>query len=199
MNLREMVARVMRSLKSIPPGTVGYTDIVDILNQGQRQLAVHSNKICVFETTLEGNKDIIALPTDLLKLYSVYWKSPNGMRELSPARGKLPIDTVVESRAEPINYYVKDGTVIVRPIPGFEGTLSVSYVPKPTEMVNDSDEPDLEGSEEYLVAFTLHRIFIEHGNPLAQVWEVEMTREQVNYIATTDQNYMTPFQSEISW
>ena len=198
MNLRQMVTRVMRPLKAIPPGTVGYTDIVDMLNQGQRQLAVHSNKLCVFETTLEGHKDIIALPTDLMRIDSVYWKSPNGEREVFPARDKLPIDNY-EHRAEPARYFVKDGTLIVRPIPGFEGELRVAYVPKPTEMVNDEDEPELEGSEEYLIAFTLHRIFLEHNNPAAQVWEAEMAREQLNYVATTDQNYQTPFQSEISW
>ena len=215
MNLKKMVARVMRALPTMPPGTIGEPDIVDILNQGQLHLSRISAKVTVREFELEANHHIVPLPTDTLTIDSVYWVSGAIERELYPTKEKLPIgiedplilasvtstaSTYTDKKGtEPTRYYTKGSRIMVYPIPGVGGTVSIAYIPQPTEMADDEDTPDLEGSENYLIAFTLHRLHLEAGSPLFQLWEVEKGKEEYTWMQTTDQNYRTPFQVETRW
>lgn len=205
----------MRALPDMPPGAIGEPDIVDMLNQGQLHLSRMSAKMTVTEFALEADHHIVPLPTDILTIDSVYWVSSATERELYPSKDKLPIGiedpltlTGVTSTAstyvdtattEPTRYYTKGSRILLYPIPRVSGTVSISYVPQPTEMSDDDDTPDLEGSENYLVAFALHRLHLEAASPLLQLWETEKMKEEYTFMQTTDQNYRTPFQVEARW
>ena len=215
MNLKQMVARVMRALPNMAPGVVGEQDIVDILNQGQLHLSRISAKVIVSEYSLSANYNIVPFPDDLLTIASVYWASASVERELYPAGNKIPLgsedpvtlaitttagSTYSDSNStEPTRYYTKGGRIMIYPLPKVAGTVSIAYVPKPTEMEEDDDTPDMEGSENYLIAFALHRLHLEAGSPLFQLWEMEKGKEEYTYMQTTDQNYRTPFQVEARW
>ena len=215
MNLKKMIARVMRALPNMAPGTIGEPDIVDILNQGQLHLSRMSAKVTVTEFDLAADYHIVPLPMDILTIDSVYWVSDAIKRELHPAKDQLPIGvenpltlTGITSTAstyadkagtEPRRYYTKGSRLLIYPIPRVSGTVSISYVAQPTEMSDDNDTPDLEGSENYLIAFALHRLHLEAGSPLLQLWEMEKGKEEYTFMQTTDQNYRTPFQVEARW
>jgi hypothetical protein len=215
MNLKQMVARVMRALPTMAPGAIGEPDIVDMLNQGQLHLSRVVSKFIVSEFELEADYNIVPFPDDLLTMNTVYWTSDAVERELYPAKDKMPIGnesplTIAvspstsstysdEATTEPTKYYTKGGRIYVYPIPRVAGTVSIAYIPKPTEMADDDDTPDLEGSDNYLIAFALHRLHLEAGSPLLQLWEMEKGKEEFTFLQTTDQNYRTPFQVEMRW
>ena len=203
MILKQMIARVMRALPNLAPGTLGENDIVDLLNQAQTHLSRISVKLKVAEFELEEDTNIVPFPLDLMTLSSVYWTSDSIERELYPSMDRVPIGTELidddDVSTEPTRYYVKGSRVMVYPVPKVEGTVSIAYVAKPTTMVKDTDVPDLEGSEEYMIAFALQRIHAEANSPALQIWEQEKLKEEQTYMQTTDQNYRTPFQVDLSW
>ncbi len=193
MKLKKLVARVMRALPNLAPGTIGEQDIIDILNQAQEHLSRLSAKVVSSEFALEAEYNIVPFPTDLLTLESVSWTSGSVERELYPARNKLPVGNETDSISEPQRYYTKGSRVEIYPIPHVDGTVTITYVPTPTEMSDDDDTPDLEGSDNYLVAFALHRLHLEASSPLFQIWETEKNKEEYTFMQTTDQNYRTGF------
>ena len=199
MTLKQMIARVMRALPSMPPGAIGENDIIDILNQAQKHLSRISSKLKVSEFDLDANYNIVPLPLDLLTLDSVFWKSTSVDRELYPEKDSLPLGIEDTTVSDPYRYYTKGSRIMVYPIPGVDATVSISYIPIPAEMYNDDDTPDLEGSEEYMIAYTLHRLHMESASPLMQLWEAEKAKEEFTFLQTTDQNYRTPFQVDINW
>lgn len=205
MTLKEMIARVMRALPAAQPGLIGELDVRDTLNDAQKHLARLSSKPVVWEYELEANLNVIPFPTDMYVLRSVYWESDSVHRELYPDKETLAIDQPDESdktdavSAEPTRYYTQGSRILIMPKPTVAGTVRIVYTPAPTEMTEDGDVPDLEGSENYLIAYTLHRFHLEASSPAMQLWEMEKMKEESTWLMTTDQNYRNPFQVDMQW
>jgi hypothetical protein len=203
MTLKQLIARVMRALPATTPGSIGENDIIDILNQGQLHLSRVSAKKIVYQHALEEDYDIVPFPSDLHIIARVYWESDNVSRELYPDKEPLPVDEELDDTEdtadEPNRYYVLGRRLAIRPVPAVDGTVSIYYVPKPTTMASDTDEPDLDGSDEYLIAFALHRLHLEANSPVFQLWEMEKAKEEYTWLQTANQNYETPFQVEQRW
>ena len=198
MTLQEMVARVMRAIPGVAPGVIGELDVIDMLNEAQKHLSRLVSRFVVSEFELEADYNIVPMPTDLLTLISVHWKSDSVERELYPSPERLPVENVY-SINEPKLYYVKAERVIVQPTPLVDGTVSIAYVPTPTAMSKDTDTPDLKDSEGYLIAYALHRLHLEAGSPQLQLWELEKMKEEHTFIQTSDQNYSNPIQLDMNW
>jgi hypothetical protein len=203
--LKKLVARVMRALPNLAPGVVGEQDIIDILNQAQEHLSRLSVKTVSSEHEIEAEYNIVPFPTDLLTLDSVYWTSSAVERELYPARNNMPLgneanlEDEVDETTEPTRYYTKGSRIEIYPRPYVDGTVTMTYVARPTEMSDDDDTPDLEGSDNYLIAFALHRLHLEASSPLFQIWESEKNKEEYTFMQTTDQNYRTGFTVQAQW
>ena len=257
MNLKKMIARVMRALPHTPPNVIGEQDVIDLLNEAQLNLARLSSKISTEETDLEfqsgvvnvtlkevewvsGDKfdttwtgtieiddevytidsvtdsenlvltesagtdtgldyeisiapDVVALPSDLLKLESVYFDD----KELTPGADKVPVEHI--SYGTPAYYYVFGSDIVLRPKPNLERTLKVGYMATPTELADDADVPDLVGSEEYLIAYTLYRLHLEASSPNFQLWNSARAEALIYFMETSDQNYQTPFRVSPRW
>ncbi len=198
MALKEMIARVMRAVPAVAPGTIGENDIVNILNQAQQHLARLSSRSVIEEHTLAAGDDTVSMPVDVSALVSVYWKSDSIERELSVTEERVLLDREF-TVSEPTHYYTKAGEIVVYPSPAIEGDVSVHYVPVPALMSEDTDTPDLKNCEEYLIAFALHRLHLEAGSPMLQLWEVEKMKEEHTFMQTSDQNYSTPIMIELKW
>ncbi len=194
MNLKTMVARVMRATPVLPPGRLGEQDVVDMLNHAQLHLSRISSKVIMSEFELDADYNIVPFPTDILTLSAVYWSSGAGERELIPSPMRLN-----DTTGEPRYYYAKGSRLYLYPTPARSGTVTTSYVPVPTTMVADDDTPDIENSENYLIAFALQRIHLEANSPLFQVWDMEKAKEEYTFTQTTEQNYRTPFRVEAQW
>ena len=198
MMLSMMVARVMRSMKGIAPGTYGYNDIVDMFNEGQRELSVISSKIAVAEIEVDAGDNAVDMPVDILSLSGVRWTSQSTSRMLTPTKDYLPNDHN-ETVSEPYRYYTHNRQILIRPTPGVDGVLSIEYIPVPPPLEDDEDTPYLEGSEDFLIANALFKMHLEMGTPMMQIWEQERRKHMGHYVATTDQNYATPFEGDLIW
>lgn len=198
MNLQRMVARVMRALPNVMPGVIGELDIIDMLNQGQVHLSRISSRFIVADHDVEADYSIVPMPIDMITLVSVYWKSDNVERELSVIPERIQLDPFM-SASEPTQYYTKTERIIIWPTPQINGVVSILYVPYPTIMKDDADTPDMKGAEEYLVAYTLHKLHLEAGSPQLQLWEEEKRKEEYTFLQTSDQNYHVPINMELTW
>ena len=200
MTLKQLIARVMRALPNLPPGAIGEPEIIDMLNEAQRSLAILSNRINTKETTLLAGVDTVNFPTDLMKLVAVYWGDAKTKRELYPEKERLPTDNYAEEDTGwPVKYYTITKKVVLRPIPTQGNTVTIAYIGKPVDMVEDADLPDLDGSDEYLIAHALHRIHLEANSQAFQIWEMEKMRAEQEWRASSDQNYEVPFNVTGSW
>lgn len=193
MKLKKMIARVFRALPSLPPGTMGEPEIVDLLNEGLKNIALLTKKTTMLPYDLDEDSDSIPFPEDMIKLVNVFWSDDK--TELMAGIGK----SFGDETGDPLYYYVEDGRIVVRPIPTTDDSLWVEYVRQPTELKDDDDEPDIEGSSEYIISFALHRIHLEASSPAIQLWEMERYRTLSLFMETVDDNYQTPFRVVQSW
>ena len=202
MNLKKMTARVMRALPNLPPNTIGTNNIVDLLNEGLENLASMSNKTTTLVYAVEEDTDSVYFPSDMLRLVNVYWSDDKTELEASLEKTPKPYldeDDDEEYTGTPIYYYVEDGRIVLRPIPNEDENLYVVYTRKPTTMTNDTDEPDLEGAEEYMIAYALYRLHLEANSPSFQLWDMERTRALAVFTDVHDGNYQTPFRVIPTW
>ena len=201
MNLRKMVARVMRALPNLPPNSIGANDVVDLLNEGLNNIAAMSTKTATLTYELDADTDSVPFPEDMLKLVNVYWSDDKV--ELEASLEKMPKtfldDDDEEYTGTPIYYYVEDGRIVVRPIPNEDENLYVVYTRQPTVMVEDTDVPDIEGTEEYIIAYALYRLHLEANSPSFQLWDMERTRALAMFMDTYEANYQTPFRVIAQW
>jgi len=150
---------------------------------------------------IEISPDTVDLPSDLLKLESVYFEDV----ELSPGVDKVPVEYTYDEDGDecyygtPTYYYVLGSEIVLRPKPTLEGTVKVAYMPSPTVLTADTDVPSLAGCEEYLIAYTLERIHFEAGSMLWQQWNLKRTETLAQFMETSDQNYQTPFRVIPMW
>ncbi len=198
MNLKIMIGRVMRALPPVTPGTYGENNIIDMLNESQHTLLPYTSKTKSTTITLTPGQYEIEKPTDMVSVANILYGADK--RELEAAGSRLPKhDLDDESRfGEPLKFYIKDN-IIIYPPTKIENTLIINYICKPTDMTLDNDEPEFNGSGEYLIASTLTRIHLEAGSELQQKWEREKMIALHDYMNTYDQNYATPFQITRLW
>ena len=196
MNLKQMTARVFRALPSLPPGSIGEHDIVDMLNEGLQKIAKISNKEAALNYEVPSGTDTIAFPVDMLKLANAYWGKDK--RELEMPMTSMPLDDGTET-GEPRRIHVADGHFTVRPVPARGDTLTITYIRKPTEMVEDEDVPDIEGTEEFLVANALYKIHLEANSQAFQIWEMEAAKALAVFMQVENENYALPFRVTAQW
>ncbi len=194
MTLKQMVARIMRALPHTMPGSIGELDVINILNEAQLNIASMTGKTKEESVTLDGDDDTIPMPSDSLKIVTVYWGADK--TELASAIGDVPSKEVT---GDPTRYYTYQGNLIVRPTPASETTYYVVYIPKPVDLADDADTAFLPGSEEYLISYVLYRIHLEANSPQFQIWDMERMRALAMFKETMDQDYDTPFRILPQW
>jgi hypothetical protein len=143
--------------------------------------------------------DRMDFPNDMYMISTIYYGEDK--KELSPAIGKLEYETITDNdnTSEPTNFYIRGSEIILRPRPVTEDIAWISYIPKPTILENDTDEPDLSGADEYMIAYALYRIYLEANSPSFQLWDLEMSRTLNIFMETSDQNYQQPFGGKLLW
>ena len=202
MNLKKLLARVQRALPTLAPGTFGENDIIDLLNEAQLNIATVSTKTTALKYDIDESTDSIPFPPDMLRLVNVFWGKDKKELEAS-MNNYMMVDEIPTENAflkgEPSVYYVEDGRIVFRPVPLTSNEMTVVYTRKPTEMKDDKDTPDIEGVEEYLIAYALYRIHMEVGSPSLQLWDQERMRALAVFTSNHEQNYSTPFKIVGRW
>lgn len=149
---------------------------------------------------VEAIPDRVDFPTDLLKVVTVYYSADKN--ELETAIGKVhrEIDSdEIDDSSDPTEYYTVGTEIILRPRPTTEDIVYVAYIPKPATLAADTDEPELDGADEYMVAYALYRIHLEANSPSFQLWDMERSRALATFMETSDQNYQTAFRVIPYW
>ncbi len=193
MTLKQMIARVNRALTGIAPGRIGEPDIVDMLNDAQRELAKQSTKVTEKEIEVDKNQEKVPFPDDLLILSTVLWSDER--RELMEEPTRMP----ERDFGDPRFYYIENGQILFHPVPNRENTVHIVYKPEPEALKEDEDTPYIEGAGNYMVAYTLHRIHLENGTQVIGLWENEKYKELISFLDGEDQNYYTPFRVPPRW
>jgi len=195
MELKQLIARVNRATPNLPPGSIGTNDIIDLLNEGQLNLANMSHKTALKKYELEDGYDAVPFPEDKLKIVNVYWSEDK--RKLEAGAGSVPDSG--EWATEPRIYYMMSSAIMLRPVPRTGDSVYVEYIPKPVPMEEDGDEPELDGADEYIVAYALHRLHLEGNSPGADTWDRERARALALFLETHDQEYQAPFKILPLW
>jgi len=193
MTLKELIARVMRGMPTIQPAKVSEPDIIDIINEGIKEIAKLSNITTVEEYTVEAETEYVELPDNFLKLKNVFWGEDK--RELLMGHSDMPREIL----RTPKYFYLRKGKIYFRPIPNIEEPMYLVYIPLPAKLVNDGDEPEIENIEEYLVAYTLEKIHLENNSAMKDRWEIEKLKALSIYLDTDDSQYVTPFRPTMLW
>ena len=211
MTLKQLLSRVMRALPNESPDRWGTDDIIEMLNDAQNELAIASQKFTVQEYELDADYANVPFPDDVLMLMNVYWGQADSdtKAELYQDMDALPTydedgagdeeDEFSSGAGDPRKYYVKDGRLILRPIPDTDGIVTTVYIKRPTLMADMADTPEFDDSEKYLVSHVLRRIHMESGSQMFQLWNMEQERDKANWLSGAGQNYQRPFRVKSVW
>lgn len=190
-----MLARVHRAVPTLPPNQVGEQDIIDMFNEGLYHLATVTSKVSHLRCALDAGSNTIPFPEDFLRISNVYDGNTN--KELWQMEGHYK--TKEDSTGEPKEYYIEDGRLHFYPTPLVDTSVVIEYMRRPTELVNDDDEPDIENTEEYLIAYAVRNIYFESGSPMFQYWDSKRTEALAHFVHTTEDTYSAPFRIVQSW
>lgn len=124
------------------------SDIISHINSAQLKLAQTSHTLKYQNVTVGANGKV-EIPSDCLYIRDVFYKNywvPHYPENGYPDNSWYGLT------------WVKDGNYIVF-IPELSqgATVQLVYTPKPSELVNDEDETELEFADEYLIAYAVYR------------------------------------------
>lgn len=193
MQLKDMIGRVRRALVDVPPDRYGDYDIIELLNNGQKELTGYSHKKETVEVEIEPEQENIPFPEDLLKLVNAY------IGERGIELKDLNREMKRKEYGEPRSYYVRQGKLYLWPIPRVEDTVIIEYIPHPEKLTEDDDEPSIEGAAEYMVAYALRQIYMELNSPLFELWQQEKMRLLHLFVDNEDQHYQGSFTVNLRW
>jgi hypothetical protein len=148
MQLKDLRSRVAANI-----GRSSITGIDSYFNDGQRDLAKDSKKIVKASVTVAD--DNFTIPSNCLILKAVAY---NG-GELLPYPGEV-LPTIYSGT--PSHYMQFGSTVYV--MDKATGTYTITYIPRPIDMVNDTDTPSLEDADEALIAYATWQFYQNDGN-----------------------------------
>lgn len=182
MTLAELKSAVYR----IVPGLGEFLDdgaLAQLFNECQRLLALDSQRLEAKDVDVVDG--IFILPPDCLVFKSVTWKG----RELSPWPGSSLPEIVT---GYPAYYFqVGDKFYIIPKPQDVGGKVSVFYIARPKDMLDDGDIPSLANCDEVLVAYALWNVLRIMGeNNEAAIWEkTYLERRQAWFLLNRAANY----------
>lgn len=100
----------------------------------------------------------IALPSDFYRLVSIYRTDSSNQDvtyryiPIHPAK-QHEFRRLVSPGSYQLGFYFRGSNIVLVPTPSTSATLNIEYVPDPTEMSADSDEPLLPVSHRELIAY----------------------------------------------
>lgn len=197
MNLGQLRAKVRSILQEPVPARWSNTDIDGYLNDGLQDMAKIAERLRTKEVAVTAGTATITFPDDLLILHSVYWGDSSSKTELLLAKDNLPADDLTQDT--PVYFYLLDGSIRLRPIPNEDKNIYFVYYWKPKIMLDDTDMPELEGTENALISYAVYRAYFEDGDPRAALWEQDYAKQQLKWLAIENQNNPDIMQVKEVW
>jgi len=113
----------------------------------------------------ENSKDFS--PDDYHEMYAVVWETSYRL-PLDPAEDAYPMDT---STGTPSEYWLYEGTLMIRPTPSEAGALIPVYYRRFTDLVDDNSVPEPEDADDILKFYALWQALDFDGNAKADIWK----------------------------
>ena len=128
---------------------------------------------CV-KTNTVANQQAYALPTDFLEIIRLEWYEvgtsgttmPNKIEAMTPNQR----DLMGSALGDPAYYSMAKTNIMLWPIPNRIVEVHLEYVPLITQLVNDSDTPDIQSNfHEYVAILATRDCLLKDGRPLAPI------------------------------
>lgn len=153
-----------------------YRDLVKAwLNQGQRRSVIESEirtQEASDEFSTEANVSSYTLPTDFSREIDFYNTETH---ELLIPVGVRDYDSFPTSTGRPYTYTVVGNKLVLYPTPDGVYPLAFRYWKLPSDMVNDTDTPEIPVQyHELLIAYAMKKAFQREDDlQMAQMWEAQ--------------------------
>lgn len=101
------------------------------------------SEVSTSSLTVTADTKTIALPSDFYRLVSIYYEDSNSTYKwdvISPVNQHRKRSEISRG-SKALCCYLRGTNLVVVPTPNWSGTVEIEYVPEPTEMSADSDEP----------------------------------------------------------
>lgn len=115
------------------------------LNQAQDYVAAQVDVRALLTTqaiTTTANTQAYSLPTNLQRLYNVFYTDNVGQRFPLYQQDIQEFDSLAPSTGQPNRYCIEGNSIRLYPTPNAVYNLSVRYYRLPTELVNANDVPE---------------------------------------------------------
>ena len=108
-------------------------------------------------------------PADYFEMYAVVWETASGKRyDLDPPEDAYPLDTSI---GRPSEYWLYEGTLMIRPTPSEAGTVIPVYYRRFTDLTGDGSTAEPEDSDDILKFYALWQALDFDGNAKAEIWK----------------------------
>ncbi len=172
MNFGELKAATTIIAPTVP-------DLGKQINRALIDLAKDSKKIRRSEEAVAAGTGVVTLPADCLAIKAVAYEG----RPLDQYAGLTsPPD---EGPGGNFLYWVPgEGEIKIYPPPSEDKTAELAYTPRPAVLVDDADEPDLDGADDAIVAFAKWKLFAAREDwAAANYWRDEYAFEKTTWLS----------------
>jgi len=177
------VAKTFVQLKTAVENVTGTnTETGRYLNDGQIALALLSKRLK--RQDVNATDGVIIIPSDCLIIRGVAWK--NNILDIYPEEFTPDYGT-----GTPLWWQRNDNNILL--IPKQTGTAKLIYTPRPAEMTQDTDVPELTDADSALIAYAIWQIYVDSEDEEESVfWEAKWLKEQAKWLELDNQQYKQP-------
>lgn len=195
--LSELISAVRDEVQDT--GALRWTDstITRYLNDGQRDLVQISNKINIWQISIPAGTVSINMPSDILIPKNFQFEINTWRYPLAVHYGIPPESTATQGNPQEV--YIVGDSIIFYPTVAQAGTLLISGVAQPVDMVNPTDTPVIKNIDSLLIAYAVWQCLMSDGDPLADIKGQYYQQKKMEWgILDAQQNPM-PDRIERNW
>lgn len=171
------------------------TVITKYLNDGQLSLAQFSRALTVWQIPVDAHITDLPRPTDLLIPKYAHFEVNSNRFLVDIKHGMVPD----KSSGFPEALYIISSSFYLYPVPTTSGTLYLTGVARPAEMVNPTDIPSVEDADSLLVVYAAWMCLLSDGDPNASSKGVYYREKRAEWLVLDALKYPTPTFVERRW
>jgi hypothetical protein len=169
MALSDLIAQVQDNVQDPSGLRWSQQQITNYLNYAQTEIQQFSRALSSFATAVAASTDYVTRPPSLLVPYKALFEFDSNYQWELGFNSGAPTD-VNTITGIPQDAYFAGSLIYLRPVPGQAGTLTVVGTVRAVPMVNSTDAPTYDGSDQVLVAYATWYCFMTDNDPAAEGW-----------------------------
>lgn len=188
MTLQELITAVRDEVQDYNKERWSDETITRYLNDGQLDLVQFSRALNVWQVSVDTNTSNVAKPPDLLVPKYAHFEINSNRFVIDIRHGMVPdADT-----GFPEALYIIGSYFYIYPIPTNSGTLYLTGVSRPTQMVSLEDTPSIEDADNLLIAYAAWMCMLSDGDPLAAVKKDYYEQKRTEWLVLDALKHPTP-------